>query len=387
VTDTNNYTKFENGNLKAAETHPALSFDLRVSNGTQQASKGADANPTIAAAPGALRESNFAPEASKGSAGRLISNSGFRIPDPQHKVQDSQLKIQDSRIPAADSAFKIHNSSTEAQLPRLSAQQLQFLLRIAPAALESERVYQIPAAVTLAQAIIESATSAGWGSSSLFRLANNPFGIKYEHYGAAESHSEGQGASNRATPAARTLGTPTGNEVPAGGDSGSQLRDSKATPPGDPYGAFDAQTWEIVNGQKKIMIAQFQRFPNLTEAFVAHAQLLCSPHYRPAFDVRHDWKQFAERLGPKSSPLDTEHCGYSTNPGYSASLIKLVELYRLNDPRAVQWFATGEDPGPGATSTTEGPWAGRAIAQSNHQASESPQAASDQFKRLAVSSS
>ena len=110
------------------------------------------------------------------------------------------------------------------------------------------------------------------------------------------------------------------------------------------YGHFDAQTWEIENGQKKVVIAQFQRFPNLAEAFTAHAQLLRAPRYRPAFEVRHDWKQFAERLGPKSSPLDSEHCGYSTNPSYSAELIKLVELYRLNDPRALQWYATGVDP-------------------------------------------
>ena len=39
------------------------------------------------------------------------------------------------------------------------------------------------------------------------------------------------------------------------------------------------------------------------------------------------------------------HCGYSTNPSYSAELVKLVTLYRLDDPRAVQWLATGIDPG------------------------------------------
>jgi hypothetical protein len=111
------------------------------------------------------------------------------------------------------------------------------------------------------------------------------------------------------------------------------------------YGHFDATTWEIENGQEKVMIAQFQRFPSLTEAFKAHAQLLRGPRYRPAFAVRHEWKQFAERLGPTSSQLDMEHCGYSTNPSYSAELIKLVEMYRLNDPRALQWLATGQDPG------------------------------------------
>jgi hypothetical protein len=57
------------------------------------------------------------------------------------------------------------------------------------------------------------------------------------------------------------------------------------------------------------------------------------------------WQQFAERLGPKTSPGDTEHCGYSTNPSYSAELMNLIKRYRLDDPRAQQWLATGHDPG------------------------------------------
>jgi len=149
------------------------------------------------------------------------------------------------------------------------------------------------------------------------------------------------------------------------------------------YGHFDATTWEIENGQKKVTIAQFQRFPNLGEAFRCHALLLAeSPRYAPAMHVlgiRNQglekpgvgcqvsgvspssspapdtqrltpvspdvWQKFAERLGPKTSQLDLEHCGYSTNPSYSAELIQLVNLYRLNDPRALTWYATGQDPG------------------------------------------
>ena len=116
-------------------------------------------------------------------------------------------------------------------------------------------------------------------------------------------------------------------------------------PKPEAYGTFDAPAWEIENGQKKASIAQFQRFANLDEAFDAHARLLGGPRYRAAWAVRDDWKQFAERLGPQASQLDTEHCGYSTNPSYSAELITLVGRYRLNDPRALQWFATGKDPG------------------------------------------
>ena len=250
---------------------------------------------------------------------------------PLPKVQ-TDLTANTKQVPNGQIESPTSSSPRPAALPvRLTAQQLQFLLRVVPAALASQREYGIPAGVTVAQAILESATAAGWGSSSLFRLANNPFGIKYCHFGPAHGLQP-------------------------------------ATPIPEDYGHFDAQTWEIENGQKKTMVAQFQRFPNLTEAFRCHALLLAkSPRYAPAMaairsDIRSpeshgqntadpapcspDWMKFAERLGPKTSPLDWEHCGYSTNPSYSAELIKLVGLYRLNDPRALRWYAEGADPGP-----------------------------------------
>lgn len=234
---------------------------------------------------------------------------------------NSRSKSLDSRPSVPDSKVRI---------PSLSPQQLQFLLRVIPLALESERTYRVPACVTVAQSILESAGSAGWGSSLLFRLANNPFGIKYEHFPAS---------AQVIGPVDRPDGT--GRVAPSD------------------YGHFDAKTWEIVNGHKTEMLAKFQRFPNLAEAFRCHALLLArSPRYRPAMKTviggpgissakeqqgapTDAWKQFAERLGPKTSPLDSEHCGYSTNPSYSAELIKLVEIYRLNDPRTIQFYATG----------------------------------------------
>ena len=215
------------------------------------------------------------------------------------------------RLAPSHPATGAQASAPQLHLPRLSPQQLQFLLRVAPGALQGQHTHQIPSCVTIAQSILESATSAGWGSSSLFRLANNPFGIKYEHF-ASSAH--GQTTPGELTP--------------------------------QDYGQFDAETWEIVNGQKREVIAQFQRFPNLTTAFEAHAQLLCSKRYQPAFAVRHDWKQFAERLGPKTSPRDTEHCGYSTNPEYGAALIQLVQLYHLDDPCMLDWLAMGNALGP-----------------------------------------
>jgi flagellum-specific peptidoglycan hydrolase FlgJ len=299
-------------------------------------------------------------------------------------ASDSRLNLQDSRSQAPDSSSDTPDS--QFRISHLSSQQLQFLLRVAPGALESERVYEVPACVTLAQAILESATPAGWGSSSLFRIANNPFGIKFVHreigrlgdreigkptappeqadHSAAELATQ-ENASPQITgapdqPISRSSDRPITQPID------QPINRSTDLPIPNSYGAFDAQTWEIENGQKKVMIAQFQRFPNLTEAFKAHAQLLCSPRYRPAFAVRHDWKQFAERLGPKTSPLDSEHCGYSTNPSYSAELVKLVEFYRLDDPRAVEWFATGKDPGRGARDKGQGTSTDRVIGPSGH---------------------
>lgn len=235
----------------------------------------------------------------------------------------------------------------EAQPARLTRQQLQFLLRVTPAAIESGRQYEIPACVTIAQAILESATPQfGWGSSSLFRLANNPFGIKYCHFGP-EPSSSATAAAQQAKPAAASPIPDSKFLIP---DDALAKTSTGPSIMSEDYGHFDAETWEIENGQKKYVLAQFQRFPNLTEAFRAHAYLLRGPRYQPAFEVRADWKQFAERLGPKTSQLDRDHCGYSTSPSYSAGLIRLVNLYRLNDPRALQWYSTGEDPGPAEAS-------------------------------------
>lgn len=273
----------------------------------------------------------------------VIPDSRFRIPQADWPIQDSGCEIADSRfrIPQAVSPIQVSRFEVEGsrckirEIPvvrsiqepvvpaaKLLPQQLQFLLRVTPPALESQRVYEIPACITIAQAILESATALGWGSSSLFRLANNPFGIEYGH-------------GLVVAPAVRAVG---GSRMRAIDRWAARL---SGEPLACEYGHFDVRTWEIENGCKKFATARFRRFPNLHEAFRVHAELLRTPRYRPAFDVRHDWKQFAERLGPKSSLLDTRHCGYSTNPSYSAELTTLVDAYQLDDSRTVQWYATG----------------------------------------------
>lgn len=288
-----------------------------------------------------------------------LAEPGF---DPRHATSERRPPTDgegSSIIGAAPEGAGIPGFRPQASTAswHLTSQQLQFLMRITPPALASQQEYEIPACVTVAQAILESATTTGWGSSPLFRLANNPFGIKYCHFPIGERLSgksddrvgDSASANHLTQPGAGGAVCSNGTAHqpvtgPAGAAAQTISTSSDHSAPED-YGAFEARTWEIENGQKKWMVAQFQRFPNLEEAFRAHALLLCSPRYRPAFEVRHDWKKFAERLGPKRSPLDSEHCGYSTSPSYPAEIVKLVTLYRLDDPRAQQWYATGKDPG------------------------------------------
>ena len=162
-----------------------------------------------------------------------------------------------------------------------------------PLALGQQSIYQIPAAVTIAQAIIESS----WGASVLVSRANNYFGIQY---------AQTQGAAN--------------------------------------YGEFDVESWEMVNGQRVDQMEEFQKFASARDSFTHHSLLLMRPRYRAAYAVRGDWQKFAAALGPKVSPLDSEHCGYSTNPGYAALISELVREFGLDNPRALAWFAEGADP-------------------------------------------
>jgi flagellum-specific peptidoglycan hydrolase FlgJ len=187
--------------------------------------------------------------------------------------------------------------ATAAQVEELSKQALDYLHLIAQPALDNQRVFGIPAAITAAQAILEGSTSRGWGTSILVVKANNPFGIKYSHRQGVED-----------------------------------------------YGEFDAETWEIENGKRVEELGHFQKFPSILEAFTGHALLLMRPRYKPAYQARNNWQLFAERLNPKTSSLDQEHCGYSTNGNYSATLSTLVHEFRLDDAAALAAYAAGHEP-------------------------------------------
>jgi flagellum-specific peptidoglycan hydrolase FlgJ len=286
--------KLENRNLKFENTPETAKFE----NGN---SKFAAAQPEVPKFENGDSKFDGAQRAPKG-----LADDGAQ-PAPRVPSFDFRVSSSDFRLSPGSS--------------HLTPQQLQFLSSVTPPALASEREYGIPACVTVAQAILESATAAGWGSSVLFRLANNPFGIKYCHFGTRdtgygtrdtgyETRDTGYGTRNaglgiRDSGLGKKQDTGLGTEGPvqeAPGtgsgtansgfmipDSGSKLGTRQAglgTPDPASYGAFDAATWEIENGQKKTVMAQFQRFPNLTESFRCHALLLAtSPRYAPAMQA------------------------------------------------------------------------------------------------------
>lgn len=150
----------------------------------------------------------------------------------------------------------------------MNQQQSDFLRDVVPAAQSSQRVYGVPASITIAQAILES----GWGQSALARQCNNFFGIKAAAHAEPESYQE-------------------------------------------------FPTTEFVDGRRTQVMAAFAKYPSPAMCFAAHARLLAlAPRYKPAMLVRNDVMAFAQHL---------QICGYSTNPNYASSLMALVKEYDL----------------------------------------------------------
>jgi flagellum-specific peptidoglycan hydrolase FlgJ len=179
---------------------------------------------------------------------------------------------------------------------KLSQRQLDFLRTVIPPANASQRDTGIPAAVTIAQAILES----GWGRSSLFGPPiNNPFGIKFSHRQRAEG-----------------------------------------------YGEFDAKTRELVDGDLVAKKAAFQAFPDLAEAFRAHAILLSTnQRYERSMQVRDNWRKFAVQL--MFDGYSTDRPGLCADPHcihYGGKLIRIIEDYRLDDVMAMAFYVIGKQP-------------------------------------------
>lgn len=143
--------------------------------------------------------------------------------------------------------------------------QLAWLKSMVAPAQTSARVWGVPASVTLAQCILESA----WGTSQLARQANNYFGIKAVQ--------------------------------------------------GQAY--VELPTHEVVKGRTVAELAEFAKYGTVLDCFAAHAHLLAAlPRYAPAMAHKGDPFAFAQLL---------QTCGYSTNPNYASGLRGLITEYEL----------------------------------------------------------
>ena len=158
----------------------------------------------------------------------------------------------------------------------MTEQQKNFLALVTQPALESERRWDIPAPVTIAQAIIESSTpKGGWGTSPLFTEFNNPFGIKVHQHLRSE-----------------------------------------------PYAEFE--TTEYHGEHPELERARFMQYSTLAAAFHDHGALFYDDRYGAVVDL---CKQIQppytlESLRPICEAI--QQCGYSTDPRYAEKLLQLI---------------------------------------------------------------
>lgn len=141
----------------------------------------------------------------------------------------------------------------------------EFINIIKDGALRGQTEHNIVPSLTISQAILES----GWGSSALSRRANNLFGIK------ASSSWKGK--------------------------------------------RITMQTTEWFNDQRQVVNAEFRAYDSLNESIEDHNKLLSNSRYKPVRECV-DYKEACRKI---------YECGYATDPGYPAKLIKIIEENKL----------------------------------------------------------
>jgi flagellum-specific peptidoglycan hydrolase FlgJ len=181
--------------------------------------------------------------------------------------------------------------------------QLAFIAKVLPGALQSQKEHGMPASVTIAQAIDES----GYGESGLAKECNNFFGIKagknqdYKRYMTDEYYTVKPGDTIEKI--ARAFET-----------TAEVLK--KANPQGLPS--------PLVAGAKlKLRLpAKFRKFASFDECVRAHCDLIAlNERYAPAIAETSEPLVFAMRL---------KECGYSTDDGYVQKLGRLIKQFSLN---------------------------------------------------------
>jgi len=144
----------------------------------------------------------------------------------------------------------------------------QFIVKIAPYAILDMKKTNIPASLTIAQAILESAD----GNSKLTVEANNLFGIK------------GKGT----------------------------------------IGSFKIITTEYRNGVPEKVYADFRMYNNWTESITDHSKLILN-------GVSWNPKLYSKVIGKRGIEAAQEiaKAGYATDPNYATKLIDLINKHNL----------------------------------------------------------
>lgn len=132
-----------------------------------------------------------------------------------------------------------------------------------PAIRAYQKNYQVLPSIVIAQAIVES----NWGTSKLYRVAHNPFGIKGKYHGRSVTY----------------------------------------------------ETAEYVNGKKKWQKAAFRKYPSLETAIMDHDRALNDNfiHKNHVMSYVTDAKLLKKN-------------NYATDPQYSSKLIRIIKQYHLN---------------------------------------------------------
>lgn len=142
----------------------------------------------------------------------------------------------------------------------------EFIMRLTPSAVESQRKSGVPASITIAQAAVES----GWGESGLARTGNNLFGIK------ADSRWRGE--------------------------------------------TLTLNTREFIKGQWLVVPALWRKYPSWQSSIDDHAAFLKqNPRYKACF-LCTTAPAFAQALA---------QAGYATDPDYANKLIALMNRHKL----------------------------------------------------------
>ncbi|WP_320669882.1 glucosaminidase domain-containing protein [Patulibacter defluvii] len=156
------------------------------------------------------------------------------------------------------------------------ANRAAFIATAGPLAQASSRTTQVPASVTLAQAILESASGTATAG------ANNYFGIK------AQAVDSKNGIYRWATEA---------------------------------VGCVLKPTYESESGRLVRQLAAFRMYRGMQDSFDDHGLFLRqNSRYAKAFDYSDDPERFAKEV---------HKAGYATDPAYSNSLIRLMRNEKL----------------------------------------------------------